>query len=300
MQRSTSRAIPPVVETTINRPIVWPRRLQRAIPTIVIHGILLCGLVFMLTPLIWMVSTSLKDPAYVFNLPPQWVPQPVRWSNYAQAFQQEPLLRYFGNTALITGLDVVGKLISCSLVAFAFSRLRWRGRDVLFIVMLSTLMLPPQVTLIPQFVGYRLLGWTNTFLPLIVPNFFGGPFLTFLLRQFFMGLPQELDAAARIDGASTFGIFWRIILPQARPALAAVAIFEFTGAWNDFLGPLIYLNTPDHFTLALGLRAFVAEWGPQWHLLMAASLATMLPVLVLFFAGQRYFIQGIVFSGVKG
>ncbi|HEY8744974.1 MAG TPA: carbohydrate ABC transporter permease [Chloroflexota bacterium] len=298
--QSSSQAVQPLQEATVSRPIIWPRRLQRLVPAIIIHGILLFGLVFMLAPLIWMISTSLKDPAYVFNLPPQWLPQPVRWSNYAQAFQQEPLLRYFGNTALITGLDVVGKVVSCSLVAFAFSRLHWRGRDTLFLVMLSTLMLPPQVTLIPQFVGYRVLGWTNTFLPLIVPNFFGGPFLTFLLRQFFMSLPQELDAAARIDGASTFGIFWRIILPQARPGLAAVAIFEFTGAWNDFLGPLIYLNTPDHFTLALGLRAFVAEWGPQWHLLMAASLVTILPVLVLFFLGQRYFIQGIVFSGVKG
>jgi ABC-type glycerol-3-phosphate transport system permease component len=298
---STSPAVQPLRETsTVRRSLVWPRRLQRLIPALIVHGILLVGLVFMLAPLVWMISTSLKDPAYVFNLPPQWLPQPVRWSNYAQAFQQEPLLRYFGNTALITGLDVVGKVASCSLVAFAFSRLRWRGRDALFLVMLSTLMLPPQVTLIPQFVGYRVIGWTNTFLPLIVPNFFGGPFLTFLLRQFFMSLPQELDAAARIDGASTFGIFWRIILPQARPGLAAVAIFEFTGAWNDFLGPLIYLNTPDHFTLALGLRAFVAEWGPQWHLLMAASLVTIFPVLLLFFLGQRYFIQGIVFSGVKG
>lgn len=300
MQQSSSPALPSVREAAVHQPLVWSRRVQRALPAIAVHAVLLFGLLFMLTPLLWMLSTSLKDPAYVFNLPPQWLPKPVRWSNYAQAFQQEPLVRYFANTALITGLDVVGKLISCSLVAFAFARLRWRGRDALFLVMLSTLMLPPQVTLIPQFVGYRLLGWVNTFLPLIVPNFFGGPFLTFLLRQFFMGLPRELDLAARIDGASTFGIFWRVILPQARPALAAIAIFEFTGAWNDFLGPLIYLNNPNRFTLALGLRAYVAEWGPQWHLLMAASLVTILPVLVLFFLGQRYFIQGIVFSGVKG
>jgi ABC-type glycerol-3-phosphate transport system permease component len=154
--------------------------------------------------------------------------------------------------------------------------------------------------LIPQFVGYKVIGWVNTFLPLIVPNFFGGPFLTFLLRQFFLGLPRELDDAARIDGASTFDIYWRITLPQAQAALAAVAIIEFTGSWNDFFGPLIYLNTPDHFTLALGLRTYVAEFGPQWHLLMAASVVTMLPVLIVFFLGQRYFIQGVVFTGLKG
>ncbi len=299
MARSVAR---PIASASLEqtRPVAGSRRLRRTLASVVIHGVLLCGLIVMLTPLIWMLSTSLKDPAYVFNLPPQWLPRPVRWSNYAQAFQQAPLLRYFANTVLITGLDVVGKLVSCSLVAFSFSRLRWKGRDLVFLVMLSTLMLPPQVTLIPQFVGYRLLGWVNTFLPLIVPNFFGGPFLTFLLRQFFLGLPRELDDAARIDGAGTFGIFRRIILPQARPALAAVAIFEFTGAWNDFLGPLIYLNTPDHFTLALGLRSFVAEWGPQWHLLMAASLVTLFPIMLVFFLGQRYFIQGVVFSGVKG
>ncbi len=277
-----------------------PLHRRRQVLGLSVHGALLIGVALMLTPLAWMLSTSLKDPAYVFNLPPQWIPQPIQWANYARAFQQEPLLHFFANTTLITVLDVIGKLISCSLVAFSFARLRWRGRELCFLLMLSTLMLPPQVTLIPQFVGYRLIGWVNTFLPLIVPNFFGGPFLTFLLRQFFLGLPRELDDAARIDGANTFGIYWRIILPQARPALAAVAIFEFTGVWNDFLGPLIYLNTPDHFTLSLGLRAYIAEWGPQWHLLMAASLVTILPVLVIFFLGQRYFIQGIVFSGVKG
>jgi ABC-type glycerol-3-phosphate transport system permease component len=273
---------------------------RRTLIALSVHLILLTGVVVMLVPLAWTLSTSLKDPAYVFNLPPQWIPAPIHWENYGKAFSEEPLLRFFGNTTLITGFDVIGKLVSCSLVAFSFARLRWWGRNVLFLVMLSTLMLPPQVTLIPQFVGYKALGWVNTFLPLIVPNFFGGPFLTFLLRQFFLGLPHELDDAARIDGASTFGIYWRIILPQAQAALAAVAIIEFTGAWNDFLGPLIYLNTPDHFTLALGLRTYVAEFGPQWHLLMAASVVTLLPVLIVFFLGQRYFIQGIVFTGVKG
>jgi len=278
------------------------RRLRRTLASVVIHGVLLCGLIVMLTPLIWMLSTSLKDPAYVFNLPPQWLPRPVRWSNYAQAFQQAPLLRYFGNTVLITGLDVVGKLASCSLVAFSFSRLRWKGRALVFLVMLSTLMLPPQVTLIPQFVGYRLLGWVNTFLPLVVPPFFGASgFNIFLLRQFFMTLPREMDESAIIDGANHLQIWWRIALPMSLPALGLVAILQFIFSWNDFFGPLIYLSYNNLWTVSLGLYGFIGSYGTtDYTLLMAAALVIALPCIVLFFIAQRYFIQGIVVSGVKG
>lgn len=277
-----------------------PQRLARRLSATLMHVLLLSGLILVFFPIAWALSTSFKDYGDIFLFPPVWLPNPIRWQNYVDAMTYVPFERYFFNTTLLTALDIVGKIVSCSLVAFAFARLRWWGRNVLFIVMLSTLMLPTQVTLIPQFVLYKELGWVDTFLPLIIPNFFGGPFMTFLLRQFFLSIPAELDDAARIDGCSSWGIFWRIIMPLSKPALMAVAIFVFNATWNEFLAPLIYLHSPDKFTIALGLRAFQNEHGPEWHLVMAASLLTMLPVLLLFFFGQRYFIQGVVFTGVKG
>jgi ABC-type glycerol-3-phosphate transport system permease component len=275
------------------------RRRRRTLRHALIHIVLLCAVAVMFVPLAWMVSTSLKPVSDIYLFPPKWIPDPPQWQNYAQAVTAIPFLRYFFNTLLITGLDIIGKVFSVTLVAFAFARLRWWGRDTLFLAMLATLMLPPQVTLIPQFILFKNLGWVDTFLPLIVPNFFGGPFLTFLVRQFFMTIPRELDAAARIDGCSSFGVYWRIIMPQSAPAIIAVVILVFNNTWNDFLAPLIYLQSRDNFTLALGLRMFQGEASTSWHLLMAASLLTMLPVLVIFFTAQRYFLQGVVFTGVK-
>ncbi len=280
-------------------PIVMTRRRRKLFHHLVIHAVLLGGVAVMFIPLAWMLSSSLKPVSELYLFPPKWIPNPVQWHNYVEAVTAIPFLRYLGNTVLVTGLAILGKVLSVSLVAFAFARLRWWGRDVMFLVMLSTLMLPPQVTLIPQFILFKKLGWIDTFLPLVVPDFFGGPFLTFLMRQFFMTIPRELDDAARIDGCSNFGVYWRIILPQSAPAIAAVIILVFNGTWNDFLTPLIYLQSREHFTLALGLRLFQGEASTSWHLLMAASLLTMLPVLIIFFAAQRYFIQGIVFTGVK-
>lgn len=282
----------PYPNASARRPQVHPTRL-------VIHIILISGAVVLLIPLAWMLSTSLKDLGAVLLMPPQWVPDVPRWSNFAEVFQTTPFARYAINTLIITSLSVVGKIFSCSLVAYSFARLRWRGRNILFIIMLATLMLPNQVTLIPQFVMFRNLGWIDTFLPLVIPHWLGGPFLTFLLRQYFMTIPRELDDAARIDGASYFGIYWRIILPLSKPAMAAVAIFMFNASWNDFLGPLIYLHSPEKYTLAMGLRAFQDQYVTQWNLLMAASLMTMMPVVVIFFIAQKYFIQGIVFTGIK-
>jgi ABC-type glycerol-3-phosphate transport system permease component len=276
------------------------RRLSGRLSALATHALLIGGLVLVFFPIAWALSTSLKPYGDIFLYPPIWIPDPIQWQNYPDAMTYVPFPRYFRNTALITALDIIGKLLTCSLVAFAFARLRWWGRDVLFVVMLSTLMLPTQVTLIPQFVLYKELGWVDTFLPLLIPNFFGGPFMTFLLRQFFLTIPPELDDAARIDGCSSWGIFWRIIMPLSKPALMAVAIFVFNTSWNEFLGPLIYLHSPENYTIALGLRQFQTEHGPEWHLVMAASLLTMLPILALFFFGQRYFMQGIVFTGVKG
>lgn len=275
-------------------------RLRRALSGAAIHLILLGFLILVFCPVAWALSTSLKAPGDIFLFPPTWIPIPLHTENYVEAMTTVPFGRYLLNTALLTGIDIVGKTITCSLVAFSFSRLRWWGRDVLFIVMLSTLMLPQQVTLIPQFIVYKQLGWIDTFLPLIIPNFFGGPFFTFLLRQFFLSIPTDLDDAARMDGCSSLRVYWNIILPMSKPALMMVAIFVFNFTWNDFLNPLIYLHNPDNFTISLGLQAFQSQAGPEWHLIMAASLVAMLPVLLLFFFGQRYFIQGIVFSGVKG
>lgn len=277
----------------------FTRRQRTRFSHLLIHLILLCGVTVMFIPLAWTISTSLKSVGQVYLFPPAWIPDPIRWQNYREAVTAIPFMRYFLNTAIITIAAIIGKVLSVTLVAFSFSRLRWWGRDVLFLVMLSTLMLPPHVTLIPQFILFKRLGWIDTFLPLIVPEFFGGPFLTFLVRQFFMALPRELDDAARIDGCSSLGVYWRIIMPLSMPAVIAVIILVFNNTWNDFLHPLIYLQSQEHFTLALGLRLFQGEASTSWHLLMAASLLSMLPVLILFFGAQRYFIQGVVFTGVK-
>ncbi|HEY8746216.1 MAG TPA: carbohydrate ABC transporter permease [Chloroflexota bacterium] len=269
-------------------------RMTLVYVALALGGIIVC------IPFVWMLSTSLKDEGSVFLYPPQWWPQPLQPQNYVQAMTVLPFALFFRNTLITTLVPLVGALFSCSLVAYSFARLRWPGRDIWFLVLLATLMLPEQVTLIPRFILFRNLGWINTFYPLIVPPFFAlGAFNVFLLRQFFMTISTETDDAAKIDGAGVLGIFWRILLPLSKPALAAVAVFVFKAHWDDFLNPLIYLHSQDHFTLALGLRAFQGEYGTDWNLLMAASLVVMLPVLLLFFFLQRYFIQGVVFTGIK-
>lgn len=282
----------------VNQPMVTLGQ-RKLISNLLTHLILLIGVIVIFIPLFWTISTSLKSPGEIFIFPPKWIPERLLWSNYVEAVTAIPFFTYLYNTAFITTLSIIGKVISITLVAFAFARLRWWGRNTMFLIMLSTMMLPPHVTLIPQFILFKELGWINTYLPLIVPAFFGGPWLTFLVRQFFMTLPRELDDAARIDGCSSWGVYWRIIMPLARPAVLIVVIFVFNGVWNEFLLPLIYLHSQEKFTLALGLRLFQGEMSTSWHLLMAASLLTMLPVLILFFFTQKYFMQGIVFTGVK-
>jgi ABC-type glycerol-3-phosphate transport system permease component len=221
------------------------------------------------------------------------------WSNYTEAFTLVPLGRFFLNTVLITVVAVLGEAISSAVVAYPFARLRWRGRDTLFLLVLATMMLPRQVTLIPVFIIFRTLGWLDTFLPLMVPPWFGVPFYIFLLRQFYMTIPRDLDDAATIDGCSRLGVFARITLPLSMPVLAAVSIFSFQFHWNDFFQPLIYLFSKENYTLALGLRFFQGNYGTDWHYLMAASLVAMLPVVLVFFFTQRIFIQGVVFTGIK-
>lgn len=261
--------------------------------------LILCGLLF-LFPFVWMVTTSLKPNAQIFKFPPEWIPHPFMWGNYPKALTYIPFFAYLKNTLLLCVSTLIGTVLSCTLVAYGFSRIKWPGRDVLFLVMLSTMMLPSQVTMIPMFIVFKHLGWVNTFKPLIVPSFFGSAFYIFLLRQFFMTIPFELSDAAKIDGCSEWRIFLQIILPLAKPAIATVALFQFLGAWNDFMGPLIYLNDQTKYTISLGLQQFVSSFGTQWGYLMAASTVFTIPVIILFFFTQKTFIQGIAMTGIKG
>jgi multiple sugar transport system permease protein len=260
--------------------------------------------ILFLFPFVWMVSSSLHDLSGVFSIPFKWIPAPPKWNNYLEIFELVSFSNQFLNTLLITSLNVIFTLFSCSLTAYGFARLKFKGRDKLFMLCLATMMLPGQVTMIPIYVMFAKIGWVDTFLPLIVPSLFGSPFYIFLLRQFFKSIPYELDEAAIIDGASRFRIYWNIILPSSKQALATVVILSFIGSWNDFFGPLIYLNSPDKATLTLGLNLLknqlLGTGVTQWHLLMAGSFLIMLPNIVLFFLAQKQFIKGITISGIKG
>ncbi|MFT4143959.1 MAG: carbohydrate ABC transporter permease [Mobilitalea sp.] len=252
-----------------------------------------------LFPFLWMIMTSLKN--NIEMLRPDFILTKFRFENYIKAMTVIPFGRYTINTLIITGLNMIGTVITASLVAYAFARLRWKGRDIWFVVMLATMMLPSQVTQIPLFIVFKNLNWLNTYMPLVIGSFLGGgAFNIFLLRQFFKTLPNELAEAARIDGCSEIGIFSRVMMPLCKPALATIAIFSFMGSWNDFFGPLIYLTDPNKYTIALGLRAFKGYSGIQWNLLMAASIVTTLPSLILFFSFQNYFVKGITLTGIKG
>ena len=263
--------------------------------TVLVWGVALLFLI----PFLWMISSSLKPNYQIFEVPPRWIPNPPAWENYRAALTTLPFDRYVLNTAIISLLTIVGHLLSCTLIAYAFARLRAPGRDALFVVVLATMMLPYPVTMVPLYVIFSRLGWINTFLPLTAPAFFGSAFYIFLLRQFFLTLPADFEDAATMDGANLLQILWRIILPLSTPALATVAIFTFQASWNDFLAPLIYLQKPDLYTVTLGLQFFRSTYTTNWAYLMAASLATALPVIAVFFAAQRYFVEGITLSGIK-
>jgi len=258
-------------------------------------------------PLFWTLMSSLKTPVEMASFPPPWVPAVPQWSNYFNVLtlDSRPVVTWLLNSVFLAVLVTSGVVITASLVAYSFARFEYRGRDFLFMVTLATLMLPAQVTLIPQFVLFFNLGWVNTLLPLWVPAWFGGGgFEIFLMRQFFLSLPKDLDEAALIDGASFFRIFWSILLPLSKPVMATLAIITLIGTWGDFLGPLIYLNSPEKFTISVGLHFFntAPDVGgmPVQHLLMAVCVISILPVVLVFFLGQRYFVQGIVMSGIKG
>ena len=262
--------------------------------------LLLTGSVVMLIPLVWLVRSSFMGLGQIFIFPPEWFPDPWHWDNYPKALTTIPFVRYFFNTLYILVPTVIGTLITASLAAFGFSRLQWPGRDWVFGILLSALMLPYAVTLIPTFLLWARIGLINTYWPLVLPDWFGGSiFYVFLLRQFFLTLPRELDEAAIIDGANPLQVLRHVVVPLSRPALITVGIFSALFEWNDFLGPLIYLNDSRQFTLALGLAEFTGLYTSQWHLLMAASTVVIAPVLVLFLFAQRYFIEGITLTGIK-
>ncbi|MBE2240788.1 MAG: carbohydrate ABC transporter permease [Caldilineaceae bacterium] len=252
-------------------------------------------------PFVWLVSSSFKPEEKIFVFPPEWIPNPFRPQNYVEALLYKPFGLYFFNTMRIVVLNLVAILLSASFCGYGFARIRFPGRDFWFGLVLATLMVPYFVLMVPQFIMFSRLGWVDTFLPLTMPFFFGGgAFNIFLFRQFFRSLPEELADAGRIDGCTEFGIYWRIMMPLCKPALATVAVFTFLAAWNDYIGPLLYLRSDYNFTVAIGLATFRGVMRTEWNLLMAASTAMILPVILLFFFAQRYFVDGLVLSGLKG
>lgn len=286
------------------RTIKANQRLGRAL----IYAALISLSVLFALPLLWLISTSLKPIEETMRMPPVWIPSVIQWSNFREAVVYGadtlgyiPFLVYARNTLLLCVLVVLGTVTSNALVAYAFARLRFPGRELFFRATIATMMIPFVVLMVPIFGMFRDLGWIGTFRPLWVPAFFGSAFNIFLLRQFFRTIPMELSEAAKLDGCSEWGIFSQVVLPLAKPALAVVALFTFMGTWNDFLGPLLYLQDQSMFTLGLGLQAYQSQHGgTQWHLLMAASTIVVLPVVVLFFFAQKQFIQGIAVTGLKG
>lgn len=276
-------------------------RIRRGLKTTLTYLVLIGLSCIFLIPFFWMLSTSLTEASKVIVKNRSWIPHPIVWRNYRDALTILPFHLFLKNTVIITASCIVGQVLSASLVAFGFARMRFPGRDVLFIMVLSTMMLPAQVTQIPTFILFTHLRWIDTLKPLIVPAFFGGgAFFIFLLRQFFLTIPNELEDAARMDGCSPLGIYWNVAVPLSKPALATVAVFSFMAHWNDFMGPLIYIQSMENKTLALGLASFKSLHGTDYHLMMAASISVLIPVLVIFFSAQKYFVKGIVMSGIKG
>lgn len=283
---------------TKRRPPVVP--VRRAAGAGLSYVILIAGAAAFALPFLWMVSISLREPAEVAAPGLHLLPSKIVWGNYARALTIMPFHLYLLNTLKVTILTVIGASLSSSIVAFAFARLKAPGKDTLFLIMLATIMLPAEVTMIPRFVIFRSLGWYDTLLPLVVPAFFGSAFYIFLMRQFFLTIPSDLEDAAKIDGCSTLRTYWQVFMPLSKPVMVTVAVFAFVAHWNDFMTPLIYLNSVDKRTLALGLATFQDVWGVDIVSLMAASTAVLIPVLAIFFLAQRYFVQGVVMSGMKG
>jgi multiple sugar transport system permease protein len=274
---------------------------KRVLSNMLVYAILIVGTVITLFPFYWMLRTALVGTDAIFEVTPTFIPKHLEFHNFIDALQAQPFGRFFLNSGIVTVANIVGVLLTSSLCAYGFSRIDWPGRDKVFGVMLTALMLPFAVVMIPQFIGWRLLHLTDTLFPLILPAFFGGGlFNIFLLRQFFMGIPRDLDEAAYMDGANHFTVYTRIILPLSSQSMIVVGLFTFLNNWNDYLGPMIYLSSEKNYTLMLGLTLFQGAYSSQWNLMMAAVSIVVLPSLIVFLIAQRYFIQGIAMTGVKG
>jgi multiple sugar transport system permease protein len=287
---------------SLQHPTIRPVRLSTlpaVLGSLALHLFLYAGALTMVAPFLWMVSTSLKALPDVFVWPPRWVPNPPLWENYVKIFTLVPFARYFANTIFVSACRVAGVVITSAMAGYAFARLRFPGRDVVFFLYLGTMMIPGQVTLIPNFITMRILHWLDTYYALIIPQLFTA-FGTFLMRQYFLSLPPALEEAAVIDGCNHWGVFRRIALPLATPALATLSIFTLLGAWNDFMWPLIVTNSPSLRVLSVGLSSFQERYITNWPLLMAGAVLALLPVLVAYLFAQRYFVEGIAMSGIKG
>ncbi len=285
------------------RDVKWNRRPWQGVGMVATYLVLAAGAVIFLLPFFWMVGTSLKEQQEVYTFPPTFIPKAWRWQNFPDGWTHENTMfpQWTANTLWITAGAMAGILLTSSLCAYGFARLTFPGRDFWFMVVLASIMLPGPVTLIPLFVGYQRIGWLNTFKPLIIPAWFGGgAFNIFLLRQFFKGIPIELEEAAIVDGASRFRIWWQIFLPLSKPALATIAVFTFQATWNDFYGPLIFLSTREKYTLAIGINNFKGLYNTEVPLMMAMSFLMVIPMLIVFFFAQKLMIRGVVLSGIKG
>jgi ABC-type glycerol-3-phosphate transport system permease component len=276
------------------------KMLRKVLKAMLLYTVILLMSVITLIPFLWMLSTSLKTREQLYAFPPEWIPNPLTLESYRVLFDPLPFDTFFLNSLQVAVLATFGSLLACSLAAYAFARLRFPGRDVIFALLLTTMMIPAQVLLLPLFILYKTIGWLDTLYPLWVPAFFGSAFGTFLLRQFFMSLPSELTDAAKIDGCSHFGIYWRIVLPLAGPGLATLRIFSFMGSWNSFLVLLIVINKIALRTVPLGLAALQGSNEIRLNAVMAASTLSILPILIVFFFAQKYFVQGVVLTGIKG
>jgi len=299
-----ARPFPPTSKplAVLGRPTAGPRHRRWLGPAAAYAALILLALLVLL-PFLWMVSTSLQANDALFQIPPQIIPARPLWSNYVDALTAVPFFTWVWNTLFLCVVNVVGQLLCCTLVAYGFARLRFPGRGPLFILVLGTLLLPSQITLVPQFILYSKLHWVNTFLPLTVPAFFGvgaGAFYIFLIRQYMQTIPYDLDEAARIDGANTWQILCRVLLPLIRAPLTIVAVFTFTDTYNDFINPLIYLSDNSKYTLALGLSSYIGQFSSNWNWLMCASIVVLLPLLFIYYFAQRLLIGGIASVGLKG
>ena len=279
--------------------VMKKKKSSAVLRRVLLYIVLILIAVIMVVPFLWMLSTSLKTQYDAVKIPPVWIPDPPRWENYVKLFKEQPMFQFMLNTIKIVFFVVLGQLFFSSLAAYSFARISFKGRNVVFFFYIATLMVPGQVTMIPTYLMFAKAGLTDNHLALILPAFFSA-FGVFLLRQFFMSLPRELEEAAEIDGCNPFMTYWRIMLPLVVPAMLTLGVFTLMNTWNDYMGPLIYLSSPEKYTMTLGIAYFKGVYTTQWNLVMAGSIVSVVPILIAYLCAQKYFIEGIAFSGVKG